>query len=105
MPRVAATQTAASASARATSETSSTGSKVLHSTQEASRRLGISVSTLTKWRLTGAGPRFVKLGSRVGYRDEDLDAFVTDRIRRSTSDTGASGRHAPGDAASPANAA
>lgn len=58
-------------------------------TPQASDHLKISVSTLTKWRLTGAGPRFIKLGSRVTYDEQDLDRFVAERVRRSTSDVAA----------------
>ena len=57
-------------------------------TPEAARYLTLSVSSLTKWRLTAAdGPPFVKLGLRaVAYRKADLDAWIAARVRRSTSD-------------------
>lgn len=58
----------------------------LLSTEEAARRLGVSSSTLAKARLTGAGPRFVKIGASVRYRACDLDAFAADRVRSSTSE-------------------
>ena len=42
---------------------------------------------LTKMRLTGDGPPFVKVGARaVAYRKADLDAWLQARVRRSTSD-------------------
>lgn len=34
----------------------------------------------------GTGPVFVKVGSRVFYRPQDLDAWVETRLRRSTSE-------------------
>jgi hypothetical protein len=39
----------------------------LLTTSQAAQRLGLSVSTLCKWRLTGDGPTFVKLGASVRY--------------------------------------
>jgi hypothetical protein len=40
-------------------------------------------------RLTGGGPRFIRLGFRaVGYAIGDLDAFIDGRRRCSTSDPG-----------------
>ncbi len=48
---------------------------------------GLSTSTLAKWRLTGKGPEFVRLGEHlVGYRRSALDRFASERNRRSTSD-------------------
>lgn len=43
---------------------------------EASQYLGVGVSTLDKMRMEGRGPRYVKLGGRVFYRPEDLDAYI-----------------------------
>jgi predicted DNA-binding transcriptional regulator AlpA len=42
--------------------------------REAARRLGLSTSTLAKMRLSGSGPTYAKLGRRVVYRTEDLEA-------------------------------
>lgn len=55
-------------------------------TAEASRYLNLSESTLEKYRLTGFGPRYAKLGRIVTYSLEDLDAWVGARIRTSTSE-------------------
>jgi excisionase family DNA binding protein len=55
---------------------------------EAATLLCISDLTLRKWRWEGKGPRFIKVGRKVAYRKEDLDAFVNGQVRRSTSDTG-----------------
>jgi len=44
--------------------------------QEVSKRLNVSVATLRRWRLEKRGPMFVKVGSLVRYRPEDLDAWV-----------------------------
>ena len=50
-------------------------------------RWNISHRTLERWRWTGEGPRFVKLGGRVVYRLEDVEAFEREQIRASTADT------------------
>ena len=57
----------------------------LNSVEEAAAKTGMSVSTLNKWRVAGFGPKFVKLGKRVLYRDEDIQSFITASIRSSTS--------------------
>ncbi len=44
--------------------------------QEVSRRLNVSVAALRRWRLEKRGPVFVKVGSLVRYRPEDLDSWV-----------------------------
>ncbi len=36
----------------------------------------ISVLTLRKWRTEGRGPRYVKIGTLVRYRPEDVDALI-----------------------------
>ena len=36
-------------------------------------------STLARWRTNGAGPSYVKLGVRVAYRGEDLNAWIASR--------------------------
>ena len=49
-------------------------------------RLGLSVSTLAKLRLSGAGPAYVKLGRRVVYRPSDVDEWVAANRHQSTSE-------------------
>jgi len=36
----------------------------------------ISVLTLRKWRTEGRGPRYVKIGTLVRHRPEDVDAWI-----------------------------
>ena len=55
---------------------------------EVAEMLCVSALTLRKWRWEGKGPRFVKVGRKVAYRKEDLDAFINGQIRCSTSDMG-----------------
>jgi len=52
----------------------------------AARYLGLSASTLAKWRVSGGGPLFLKLGRRVVYRLRDLEKWQEGCTRRSTSD-------------------
>jgi predicted DNA-binding transcriptional regulator AlpA len=57
-------------------------------TPEASRFVGLSIRTLEKHRIYGTGPRYSKLGGRVVYRVEDLQAWVVSGAKVSTSDPG-----------------
>ncbi len=55
-------------------------------TAEAAEYCGSSASTFEKLRLKGGGPVYSKIGRRVVYRVEDLDAWLAANRRRSTSD-------------------
>ena len=57
-------------------------------TAEAARYIGLSASTLSKLRVFGGGPKFHKIGRRVIYSTNDLDAFLQARSRTSTCDPG-----------------
>jgi excisionase family DNA binding protein len=57
------------------------------STEQVAAYLGLSKSTLDKFRIFGGGPIYAKLGRRVTYSRADIDQWVTERNRRSTSDT------------------
>ena len=57
-------------------------------TPEVARFVGLSIRTLEKHRTYGTGPRYSKLGGRVVYRLEDLQAWVELGAKRSTSDPG-----------------
>ncbi len=54
-------------------------------TEDAAHYTGLSASTLTKLRLTGGGPEYIKLGKVVVYDLADLDAWLSSKRRRSTS--------------------
>jgi predicted DNA-binding transcriptional regulator AlpA len=58
--------------------------ELLSPEQLEAERIG-SRSTLAKWRLSGFGPDYLKLGSRVVYRRRDVDAWLESRKRNSTS--------------------
>jgi Helix-turn-helix domain len=58
---------------------------VHHLTQnELARRWRMSERTLERWRWLGQGPRFMKLGGRVIYRLEDIEAFEAEQLREIT---------------------
>jgi len=49
-------------------------------------RWNISHRTLERWRWSGEGPQFIKIGGRVVYRLADIEAYELTQIRKSTSD-------------------
>lgn len=60
---------------------------ILLTEQAASRRLAVEARTLQQWRVSGVGPPFVRVSRRcVRYREADLNSWVADRIKRSTSE-------------------
>ena len=60
--------------------------EMLISTDAAAILIGMSASWLTKSRMAGDGPRYLKIGKRVLYRPSDLWTWVEAHQRRSTSD-------------------
>lgn len=64
-------------------------SKTLLTTKEAARFLGVSDAFLERDRWAGARIPFVRIGSRaVRYQQAELDAYIQQQRRRSTSETG-----------------
>lgn len=55
-------------------------------THEAAAYVRLSKPTLERFRLTGDGPRYCRLGSAIRYRRVDLDEWLASRLVRSTSD-------------------
>jgi predicted DNA-binding transcriptional regulator AlpA len=41
--------------------------------------LGVSVATIRRWRSLEQGPRFIKVGFAVRYRNEDVAAWLESR--------------------------
>jgi predicted DNA-binding transcriptional regulator AlpA len=70
--------------------TASTGRSpsVLLDTDRVAALLGLRPNTLAQWRVSGAGPVYLKIGRRVRYRAADVDAWLATPARRSTCDTG-----------------
>ena len=58
----------------------------LLTTIEAAEYLALGKQTIERWRLTGEGPKFVKMGGAVRYRLEDLDAFVAGNLVQTTAE-------------------
>jgi hypothetical protein len=71
---------------------SSLHSQKLLKPADAAEFLDLSASTLAKRRMTGDGPRFIKFGGTVRYDLKDLQEFVAQSARRSTSDQGGGAR-------------
>lgn len=62
-------------------------SDILYTTEELAEIIRVSTSTLNKWRVAGQrGPRFIKCGASVRYRKSDVEAFLSENARRSTSE-------------------
>lgn len=60
-------------------------------TDDTARIIGLSPSTLAKLRLTGGGPRYIKLGRTVVYDPADVEAWLSTHRRLSTSVHGETG--------------
>jgi len=56
----------------------------LLSVNDAALRLGVSVSFLNKLRVSGSGPPFAKIGTRVVYDPADLSVWIEGQKRAST---------------------
>jgi len=67
-------------------DTSAASKVTLLTTREAAKFLKVSLNTLAKWRLEGFGPAFYHVGRRVRYAESDLEDFLRESRRRSTSD-------------------
>ena len=55
-------------------------------TRDAAAYVTLSKPTLERFRTSGDGPVYVKLGGAVRYRKTDLDEWLESRLTRSTSD-------------------
>ncbi|MFK0573918.1 helix-turn-helix transcriptional regulator [Endozoicomonas sp.] len=55
------------------------------SSRDLATRWGLKPRTLERWRSTGCGPRFLRLGGRVAYRLEDVESYEQSHYYHSTS--------------------
>ncbi len=55
-------------------------------TNEAADYVRLAKSTMDRLRITGEGPKFLKLGGAVRYRKVDLDHWLEGRLVGSTSE-------------------
>jgi predicted DNA-binding transcriptional regulator AlpA len=46
---------------------------------EVARITGLSVASVRRWRLLKRGPKFLKIGSAVRYRPDDVSAWLESR--------------------------
>jgi hypothetical protein len=64
----------------------------LLSTKQAAKILNVHPDSMARWRQQGLPPRFVKFGrgrtAVIRYRPEDIQDFIEESLRQSTSDTG-----------------
>jgi len=58
---------------------------LLHA-RDAARMLNVSTSWLAKARLSGDGPRYVKIGRSVRYPESSIREYIKSRMRGSTSE-------------------
>lgn len=52
--------------------------------KQLARRWSLSTRSLERWRASGEGPIYLKVGSRVLYRLVDIEAFEAERLHEST---------------------
>ena len=58
---------------------------IVHINQvQLARRWSLSPRTLERWRWRDQGPVYLKVGGRVLYRLEDVEAFERDSVRQPT---------------------
>jgi Helix-turn-helix domain len=69
--------------------TMSTTTSTLLAPHEAAKRLRLNPGTLAQWRFHKTYPlRFVRIGSKIFYREEDLQAFIELRTESGTVEEG-----------------
>jgi len=54
------------------------------SAKQAARILGVHPNTLCKWRISGGGPPFTKVGRRVRYRISEISSWTNERTYTNT---------------------
>ena len=62
--------------------------KILLDERQVSDAIRLKVATLRKRRWLGLAPRFLKVGSKVFYDQNDVQDYLNTCVRQSTSDTG-----------------
>jgi hypothetical protein len=56
-------------------------SEVMLTSEELAARWSMAEHTLRNWRVSGRGPRFVKIGGMIRYLVEDVVAFEKGEIK------------------------
>ena len=58
----------------------------LYNEKETAKLLSLSVKTLQRYRYTGGGPIYIKLGKSVRYKESDIAKYVSERTRYITTE-------------------
>jgi predicted DNA-binding transcriptional regulator AlpA len=53
--------------------------KALLNERDVARITGLSVASVRRWRLLRRGPKYLKIGSAVRYKSEDISAWLESR--------------------------
>ncbi len=53
--------------------------------EQLAQRWHLSPRTLEQWRWLGKGPKFLKIGARVLYREDDVEAWEASEVCQNTS--------------------
>jgi predicted DNA-binding transcriptional regulator AlpA len=61
--------------------------------KQCAEMLGLSERTLERLRVTGTGPKFLRIRHSIRYRPEDIQEWAASRIVRSTSEEIGNGRY------------
>ena len=59
--------------------TENNGIPALLNEHEVARITGLSVASVRRWRLLQQGPKYIKIGSAVRYRTEDVRVWLDTR--------------------------
>lgn len=65
---------------RSTASGGELGRKLL-STSEVAEYLGVPIGTLYRWNYFGTGPRPIKVGRHLRYRERDVESWLEDQAR------------------------
>ena len=60
--------------------------ELLLNERQAAKSLTVGEKCLQAWRTRGGGPAYIKIGRLIRYRQTDLDNWIEQRKRTSTSD-------------------
>jgi predicted DNA-binding transcriptional regulator AlpA len=60
----------------------------IHTPKETAARLKVSESFLAKKRVSGGGPKFIKVGRAVRYPESAIREYLSAQLRTSTADAG-----------------
>ncbi|MFC3300204.1 Predicted transcriptional regulator [Arthrobacter agilis] len=59
----------------------------IYTPAELGSKLNKTPASLAQWRYMGMGPKFVKIGRAVRYRESDINAWLDGQTRQRTGDT------------------